>query len=66
MTNAQKRALASALVTAAANLFETYDLGDGYNNDIQDLPRDEVGRQLAQWLAKLPGDEWDTRLPQPE
>lgn len=65
MTNADKRALAQALITAAANLLDVMHDGSGYHNDIEHIEYAEAAKQLARWLKDLPGSAWDIRLPQP-
>jgi hypothetical protein len=61
VTREQKRHLAGALTTAAAEMVaqraETYGLTD-------EQARAEA-EQVGRWLAHLTGYEWDIRLPHP-
>jgi hypothetical protein len=65
LTRKQKQDLAFALMSAAANLVETLGDKNGYNADL-DIDPKAAAQQLANWLKNLPGNSWDTRLPQPE
>lgn len=65
MTNKDKQLLARALIIQAANLLDVYQESSGYWSDIEHINRDEAANQLAQWLKYLPGDGWDSRLPNP-
>jgi len=69
LSTRDKRALAATLIRAAGNLMET-DWQCGYYEgikylDTSDEDRQAVAQQLADWLGRLPGDTWDTRLPTP-
>lgn len=37
----------------------------GYFDDIKHLTSDGVGEIVADLLKRLPGDSWDTRIPEP-
>lgn len=66
LSRKDKQALATALVEAVANLFES-DWNSGYWNDIKDIPREEAAEQASKWLSRLPtGGDWDMRLPVPD
>lgn len=60
LTRKQKRYLVGALTTAAADM-----LGRRYDDtDDPEMVRDAY-ETVGRWLAALPGDEWDVRLPEP-
>lgn len=66
MTNKDKQLLASVLISAAANVVENMRCDQfAYMEEIKHLDPDAAAMQLAKWLKNLPGDVWDTRLPQP-
>lgn len=63
MNRDQKRRLALALLNQAGDLVEFFtdkcpDLAD-------EITSAEAAEQLGRWLKHLPGDDWDTRLPEP-
>jgi hypothetical protein len=62
MTNDQKRQLANLVLFQAGNLIEYH------TESLNELGIDpgEAAKQLTVWLAKLPGNSWDNRLPQPK
>lgn len=58
--NEKKRLVAHKLLQAAGNLVEFWgEMG------AEGVGADEAAELLSKWLKYLPGDEWDTRLPQP-
>ena len=60
LTRKQKHHLAGALTTAAADMLaRRYD-----ETDDPEMVRDAY-ETVGRWLARLPGDEWDVRLPDP-
>ena len=65
MTDDQKRRLANALISEAANMVDEMYERNGYLDDIKDIDPAAAATQLAKWLQHLPGDSWDMRLPQP-
>lgn len=73
MTPRQKRAAAALLIRAAADAVEILDEvrcgnRDAYEHQrgvIDELSLEEIRAQFAMWLRGLPGDCWDSRLPQP-
>jgi len=69
LTNAQKRRLAGVLtshaVQAAVDFSETYAATIDGEQDTADLLYRAAVESIALWLADLPGDEWDVRLPDP-
>jgi hypothetical protein len=58
MTKQQKEQLAGLLISQAGNLVEFWA-----EQGVDGLDKQEAAEQLAKWLSKLPGTEWDTRLP---
>jgi hypothetical protein len=65
MTRKQKHALAGELAFAAGCLCDDLEnkIADGLMaEELRGVPVAEISEQLARWLMKLPGDEWDTRL----
>ena len=65
MTNDQKRRLANALISEAANMVEEMYDRAGYLDHIKDITPTAAAMQLAEWLQHLPSDSWDMRLPEP-
>lgn len=67
MTRDQKKRLAAALINQASQLVEYWDekVGSGYYQELADIDADEAAQQIADWLGRLPGEEWNTNLPQP-
>lgn len=63
MTRRERQHLAGALSTAAADMLaRRYD-----TEDPEELERyREASALVARWLSRLPGYEWDVRLPDPE
>lgn len=61
LTNAQKRELAAALLNKAGDLVEFFD--EQCPGLAFEVDRADAAAQLAVWLKNLPGDAWDTRLP---
>lgn len=61
----QKHVLARELIRNAADMIENWDNEAGELND-QGVTAQEAAEQFAVWLAHLPGDGWDMRLPQPQ
>jgi hypothetical protein len=69
MTREQKNALAMAIVSAAANIFENWDdnVTTGYQQGLAGIDVFEAQNQVSKWLGKLPtGGMWDVRLPDPD
>lgn len=66
MTNAQKRALAMVLIQKAGDLVEYWTEIARDNDELADVSVQDAARVLSRWLAALPGDGWDKRLPDPE
>jgi hypothetical protein len=65
LTRKAKQALANALLGQAGNLVEFRgEMLDDYE-DLMDVPTEEIALQLTTWLARLPGESWDNRLPNP-
>jgi len=68
LSASDKRELASALIAAAGNLMES-DWQCGYHDGIKHLDTEDgrlaAAQQLADWLGRLPGTDWDVRLPLP-
>ncbi|MGX1133199.1 hypothetical protein RKD49_005389 [Streptomyces glaucescens] len=64
MTNEQKRAVAAELILAAGSLIENWT--ERFESRGEQPPCDaaEAAELFGRWLAKLPGEAWDTRLPQ--
>lgn len=63
LTREQRNRLVQLIITGAADnlgrAVETGDLGaDG-------IDENAAYAQVARWLARLPGDAWDVRLPEP-
>lgn len=64
LTNQQKADLAEVVIRNVANLVEFRS--DMINSpSLANLSTDEIAAQLTQWLKGLPGEAWDTRLPDP-
>lgn len=59
LTRDAKRELAQRIVTEVADM-----IGREYGADVE--IEMAAKRVAAQWLARLPGDGWDVRLPQPQ
>ena len=68
MTREQKNLLATALISAAADMLEHVEdrHGPGRYAELGSIPMEEMQAQLSKWLGKLPGDGWDCRLPYPD
>lgn len=68
MTQEEKRRLAAALICCAGDIIELWNeyIATGRFPDLLGIDRSEAAEQMAAWLSKLPGDEWDRRLPQPK
>ena len=63
LTKRERHHLAGALSTAAADMLgRRYDPEDPEDAEVMA----DAYRSVALWLARMPGDEWDVRLPQPE
>ncbi|GAT07682.1 hypothetical protein H7I77_09970 [Mycolicibacterium novocastrense] len=65
MKRSQKQALALAVITRVADLAEFWTELVDQDPQLADVDYDEAMQTIANWLAKLPGDRWDTRLPMP-
>jgi hypothetical protein len=65
LTRRQKAILASELIRHSADLIEEWDVAGSELND-QGFTAAEAATQIAKWLAHLPGDGWDRRLPDPD
>lgn len=64
LTREQQACVARALVDAAGTIVEfCHERFEG--TSVEDVPATLVAEQLARWLRRLPGDVWDTRLPDP-
>lgn len=61
LTNDQKRRLAAALLNKAGDLVEFFT--DLCPDLAEEIEAGDAAAQLAVWLKNLPGDAWDTRLP---
>jgi hypothetical protein len=61
LTNDQKRRLASTLIQAAGDLVYGTEVPASIPKDI---PRYLAAEQLARWLCRLPGSDWDHALPE--
>lgn len=59
LTKRQKESLAFAVMSRTADLIEFTDL---LPLDLQALSSEDIRKQLAKWMEKLPGDLWDIRL----
>lgn len=64
LTKQQKAILAFEVINRIADMveFRTEIVTDPV---LADLTTDEIAAQLTMWLKGLPGDAWDTRLPDP-
>ncbi|MGD9622238.1 MAG: hypothetical protein AB7G47_19615 [Mycolicibacterium sp.] len=64
MTRTQRHALAFAVINRVADLSEFWtELID--EPELEGVDRAEAIQTIADWLGRLPGNRWDTRLPQP-
>jgi hypothetical protein len=66
LSNTQKRQLAAELIRAAGDLIERWryeGLPADRHHELVVLTVDEAAEQFSRWLTKLPGHEWDARLP---
>lgn len=64
LTNEQKRALAMEVIDAVATRMEFW--GEQSIDDcLKDVNPELIARQFTTWLQHLPGNGWDSRLPQP-
>lgn len=67
LSNTQKGQLADELIKAAGDLLERWGL-EGLpadrHTELATLTVDDAATQLAIWLRKLPGNGWDSRLPE--
>lgn len=64
LTRDQKQRLAQIVISQAANLFEDWDHVREIHG-ITGIDERVAKQQVANWLNRLPGDCWDTRLPLP-
>lgn len=64
LTNAQKAALALALMHKAGDMVEFFT--DMCPELAEEVDAADAAAQLTMWLKKLPGSAWDMRLPLPE
>lgn len=66
LTNAQKSALATLLISQAGTMIEfaTELIHDrDSSGTLADVPTEVLAAQLTVWLKDLPGDAWSTFLP---
>jgi len=66
LSRAQKQALASALISHAADYLEFWDERITRDEALQDIDINAAAEQLSVWLKHLPGKDWDQRLPLPK
>ncbi len=65
MNRQQKQALAAEVIGQVANLAEFWDEMVADSAELAGIDRAEAAQQIANWLGRLPGNQWDNRLPQP-
>lgn len=65
MTRAQRQELAKMLMDQAGNLVEFWGEYRDRCPGMENVEGSEVAEVLGQWLARLPGTSWDTRLVDP-
>lgn len=63
LTNAEKAAVAAALIHAAGTLVESWDEHFASTGEDAPVDADLAAHQISRWLSRLPGKTWDTRLP---
>lgn len=61
LTNKQKAALATMLIQKAGSLIEFW--GEYADDELQQVSAQQAAEQFAVWLKGLPGNSWDSRLP---
>ena len=65
MSNSEKAVLARVLLSQAGNIVEfRTDMLESYP-ELQHVTTKDIALQLTTWLQRLPGESWDTRLPNP-
>jgi hypothetical protein len=62
LTRAEQANAAAALISQAGSLVEYMVEMD---ERLEGIDQDALAEQYARWLRRLPGHEWDLRLPDP-
>ena len=67
LTREQKDTLAGAVISHVATLLDNWEENTtiGYQQECAGIPYADAAQQVANWLARLPGGSWDSRLPDP-
>ena len=65
LTREQKQDLAGFVISHVANLAEFWSEYTKDEDNLKGIDYDQAMQQIADWMGKLPGSQWDTRLPSP-